>query len=88
MDADVQAILIVLLLGAIAGWLAGLIVKGGGFGLIVNIILGIGGAFVGKYLFAQLGISIGSGLVSTMVSAVAGAVVLVVIVSLLRKIAN
>jgi uncharacterized membrane protein YeaQ/YmgE (transglycosylase-associated protein family) len=88
MDADLQAILIVVLLGAIAGWLAGLIVKGGGFGLIVNIILGIGGAFVGKYLFAQLGISIGSGLIPTMVSAVAGAVVLVVIVSLLRKIAN
>jgi len=86
MDADVQAILIVLLLGAIAGWLAGLIVRGGGFGLIVNIILGIGGAFVGKYLFAQLGITIGSGLVSTMVSAVVGAMVLVVIVSLLRKI--
>jgi len=88
MDADLQAILIVVLLGAIAGWLAGLIVKGGGFGLIVNIILGIGGAFVGKFLFAQLGISIGSGLIPTMVSAVAGAVVLVVIVSLLRKIAN
>ena len=88
MDAEVQSILIVLLLGAIAGWLAGLIVRGGGFGLIVNIILGIGGAFVGKYLFAQLGIAIGSGLVPTMVSAVVGAIVLVVIVSLLRKIAN
>ena len=88
MDADLQAILVVVVFGAVAGWLAGLIVKGGGFGLIVNIILGIAGAFVGKYLFAQLGISIGSGLVASMVSAVAGAVVLVVIVGLLRKIAK
>ena len=58
------------------GWLAGLIVKGGGFGLIVNIVVGIAGAFVGNYVFGHLGISVGSGLVSALVSALAGALIL------------
>ena len=51
---ELQSILIILALGAVVGWLAGLIVRGGGFGLIVNIVVGILGAFVGKYLFAEL----------------------------------
>ena len=57
-----KSILIILVLGAVVGWLAGLIVRGGGFGLIVNIVVGILGAFVGKYIFAQLGVAVGSGL--------------------------
>ena len=70
------------------GWLAGLVVRGGGFGLIVNIVVGILGAFVGKYIFAELGITVGSGLIATLVSATVGAVILVVIISLIRKLAN
>jgi len=82
---ELESILIILALGAVVGWLAGLIVKGGGFGLIVNIVVGIAGAFVGNFVFGYLGISVGSGMVSALVSALAGAVILVVIISLLRK---
>lgn len=48
-----------LLIGAIAGWLAGLLMKGGGFGLLGNIIVGVLGAIVGGWLFGVLGISVG-----------------------------
>ena len=88
METDIGSILIVLGLGAVVGWVAGLIVRGGGFGLIVNMIVGIFGAFVGQYIFAELGITVGSGLTATLVSATVGAVVLVVIISLIRKLAN
>jgi len=81
---ELESILIILALGAVVGWLAGLVVRGGGFGLIVNIIVGILGAFVGKYIFAELGVTVGSGLTATLVSATVGAVILVVIISLLR----
>ena len=72
---ELESILIILALGAVVGWLAGLIVRGGGFGLIVNIIVGILGAFVGKYIFAELGVTVGSGLTATLVSATVGAVI-------------
>jgi len=85
---EMESVLITLVLGAVVGWLAGLIVRGGGYGLIVNTIVGILGAFVGKYIFAELGIAVGSGMAATLVSATAGAVVLVVIISLIRKLAN
>ena len=85
---EMESVLITLVLGAVVGWLAGLIVRGGGYGLIVNTIVGILGAFVGKYIFAELGITVGSGMAATLVSATAGAVVLVVIISLIRKLAN
>ena len=82
---ELKSILIILVLGAVVGWLAGLIVRGGGFGLIVNIVVGILGAFVGKYIFAQLGVAVGSGLTATLVSATVGAVILVVAISLIEK---
>lgn len=85
---ELESILIILALGAVVGWLAGLVVRGGGFGLIVNIIVGILGAFVGKYIFAELGVTVGSGLTATLVSATFGAVILVVIISLLRIISQ
>ncbi|MGB5766710.1 MAG: GlsB/YeaQ/YmgE family stress response membrane protein [Arenicellales bacterium] len=85
---ELESILIILALGAVVGWLASLVVRGGGFGLIVNIIVGILGAFVGKYIFAELGVTVGSGLTATLVSATVGAVILVVIISLLRIISQ
>jgi uncharacterized membrane protein YeaQ/YmgE (transglycosylase-associated protein family) len=85
---EMESVLITLALGAVVGWLAGLIVRGGGYGLIVNTIVGILGAFVGNYIFAELGITVGSGMAATLVSATAGAVVLVVVISLIRKLAN
>ncbi|NKQ41294.1 MAG: GlsB/YeaQ/YmgE family stress response membrane protein [Sulfurovum sp.] len=83
---DITALLIILAIGAVAGWLAGLIMKGGGFGLIGDIIIGIVGAFVGGWLFGQLGISIGTGLVNSIFTATIGAIVLLFVIGLIKKI--
>lgn len=82
---DVQTILIWVLIGAVAGWLAGLVVKGFGFGLVGNIIVGILGAFVGGWLFGVLGISVGAGIINTIVAATVGAVVLLLVVRVLKR---
>jgi uncharacterized membrane protein YeaQ/YmgE (transglycosylase-associated protein family) len=82
---SVEALLIWIIVGAIAGWLAGLIVKGYGFGLVGNIILGIVGAFLGGWLFAQLNIVIMPGLIGTIIAATVGAVVLLLLVRVLRR---
>jgi uncharacterized membrane protein YeaQ/YmgE (transglycosylase-associated protein family) len=81
-----ESILIWLLVGAIAGWLAGLLVKGGGFGLLGDIAVGIIGAFIGGWLLPRLGISFGVGLVPAIASATIGAVVLLVILRLVRRV--
>ena len=80
-----EMILIWLLIGAVAGWLAGVIVKGGGFGLPGDIIVGIVGAFIGGWLFAQLGIFVGAGIVGAIVAATVGAVVLLLVIKVLRR---
>ena len=74
-----------LVIGAIAGWLAGKVVQGGGFGLIVDIIVGIVGAVIGGYLAGVLGISIGSGLISSIIVAVIGAVILLFVLRLIKR---
>jgi uncharacterized membrane protein YeaQ/YmgE (transglycosylase-associated protein family) len=74
-----------LIIGALAGWLAGLLVKGGGFGLIGDIVVGIVGALIGGWLAGVLGISVGSGFVASIITAVIGAVILVVIVRAVRR---
>ena len=81
----VEAIIIWLIVGAVAGWLAGQIVKGSGFGLVGDIIVGIVGAFIGGWLCANLGISIGSGLVSTIATATVGAIVLLLVLRMVRR---
>lgn len=80
-------LLYILIIGAVAGWLAGLLWKGGGFGLLWNIILGIVGSFVGGWLLGKLGISvnIGSPTVSTIITSVVGAIVVLFIASLVKK---
>jgi uncharacterized membrane protein YeaQ/YmgE (transglycosylase-associated protein family) len=82
----VDTLLIWLLVGAIAGWLAGTIVKGGGFGLLGDIVVGIVGAFVGGWLLPRLGIHFGVGVVSVIASATIGAVVLLLILRLIRRV--
>lgn len=74
-----------LVIGAIAGWLAGLLVKGGGFGLIVDIIVGIVGAFIGGWLAGVLHISLGGGWIGSIITAVIGAVILLFIIRLVRR---
>jgi len=74
-----------LIIGAIAGWLAGTFVKGGGFGLIGDIVVGIIGAFVGSWLAGVLHISVGTGWVSTIIIAFVGASLLLLILRLVRR---
>ena len=78
-------ILIWLAIGAISGWLAGQLVKGHGFGLLGNIVVGIVGAFLGGWLFNQFGASLGAGLVGSIITAVVGAVVLLFLIGLIKK---
>jgi len=80
-----EALLIFLVIGAIAGWLAGIIMRGGGFGLIGNIIVGVLGAFIGGYLLPRLGISVGGGWIDQIVSALIGAVILLFIIGLIKR---
>ena len=80
-----MTILAVLVIGAIAGWLAGLIVRGAGFGLIGNIVIGIIGALVASWLLPQLGVSLGVGWVRDVINATIGAVIILVILSLIRR---
>ncbi|WP_371426187.1 GlsB/YeaQ/YmgE family stress response membrane protein [Tardiphaga sp.] len=80
-----MGILAALLIGAIAGWLAGLIVRGAGFGLLGNIVIGIIGALVAGWLLPRLGVSLGVGAIRDIVNATIGAVVVLVILSLIRR---
>jgi uncharacterized membrane protein YeaQ/YmgE (transglycosylase-associated protein family) len=81
-----MSLLVFLLVGAIAGWLAGLIVRGFGFGLIGNIVVGIIGALVAGYLFPRLGIGLPGGVIGEILSAAVGAVIVLVIIGLIRRV--
>ena len=80
-----MTILAVLVIGAIAGWLAGLIVRGAGFGLIGNIVVGIIGALVAGWLLPRLGVVLASGTLGQIIDATVGAVIVLVILSLVRR---
>ena len=82
---SVETILIWILVGAVAGWLAGLVVRGFGFGLVGNIIVGIVGAFLGGWLFGVLGFAIGAGIINTIFSAFIGAVCLLLLVLVVKR---
>jgi uncharacterized membrane protein YeaQ/YmgE (transglycosylase-associated protein family) len=79
-----EGLIVTLFVGLVAGWLAGKVVRGAGFGIIGDIIIGIVGAFIAGWLFPQLHISIGSGLVSEIIFAAIGAIILLLIVRLIR----
>ncbi len=74
-----------LIVGLIAGWLAGVLVKGGGYGVLGDIVVGIVGAFIGGYLFSSLGASVGGGLIGSIIVATIGAVILIFIVRLIKR---
>src|SRR5262245_43897601 len=82
---SLEALIIWLIVGALAGWIAGLIVKGYGFGLIGNIIVGIIGAGIAGWLLPRLGIVIGSGVVSSLLHAFIGPVILPLVSGLIRR---
>jgi uncharacterized membrane protein YeaQ/YmgE (transglycosylase-associated protein family) len=81
---DITGLLMFLAIGAVAGWLAGTFMKGGGFGLLGNIVVGIIGAVIGGFVFGVLGISAG-GLIGSIITATAGAVILIYVVGLIKK---
>ncbi len=75
----------IILIGIAAGFLAGWLMKGKGFGWIINLLLGIAGSLIGGWLFGILGISLGSGILGTLITATIGAVVLIFIVNFFKK---
>ena len=74
-----------IVVGLIAGWLAGQVMKGGGYGVLADIILGILGGIVGGWIFGQLGVSAGGGMIGSIIVAFIGAVVLVAITRVLKR---
>jgi uncharacterized membrane protein YeaQ/YmgE (transglycosylase-associated protein family) len=82
---DATTIIVWLVVGAIAGWLAGQVVKGSGFGLVGDIVVGIVGAIIAGWLFPYLGISLGGGIIGAIIAALIGAVILLVIIRLVRR---
>jgi uncharacterized membrane protein YeaQ/YmgE (transglycosylase-associated protein family) len=77
-------VVIFLIIGLIAGWLAAKIVEGTGLGLVGDLVVGVIGAFIGGWLLTALGISTGAGIIGAIISALIGAIVLLVIVKLVR----
>jgi len=80
-----QSLLVILFVGLVAGWLAGQIVRGTGFGIIGDILVGIAGAFIASLLFPRLGFHLGSGLVSEIIYSAIGAIILLLVVRLIRN---
>jgi uncharacterized membrane protein YeaQ/YmgE (transglycosylase-associated protein family) len=82
-DMPVQSIIVWLIVGAIAGWLAGKVVRGGGFGILGDIAVGIIGSVIAGFLFPYVGISLGTGFIRAVIDAFIGAVILLFILRLL-----
>jgi uncharacterized membrane protein YeaQ/YmgE (transglycosylase-associated protein family) len=74
-----------IIVGLVAGWLAGVIMKGGGFGVIGDIIVGIIGAVIGGWLFSTMGVSAGGGLLGAIIVALIGAIILIVLLRLIKR---
>ena len=81
----IESIIVWLIVGAIAGWLAGLIVKGAGFGLLGNIVIGIIGALVANWLLPQLNVHLAGGTLGQILNGTIGAVIVLVILSLVKR---
>jgi uncharacterized membrane protein YeaQ/YmgE (transglycosylase-associated protein family) len=78
-----ESLVVIIIVGIVAGWLAGNIVRGGGYGLVGDLIVGIIGAFIGDRLLPRLGIHLGTGIVALVVNATLGAIVLLIILRLI-----
>jgi len=81
---DITGLFIFLIIGAIAGWLSGTLMKGGGFGLLGNIVVGILGAVIGGFVFGLLGIATG-GFIGSIITATIGAALLLFFVGIIKK---
>lgn len=87
-EINITAILVTIAIGALCGFLAGSILKGSGYGLLGNIVIGILGAFVGSFVFSMLGISIGMDWVGEIVTGTVGALVLLIVLGYVQKTVN
>lgn len=85
MQITAEGLAVTLLVGIVAGWLAGQIVRGTGFGLVGDLVIGIAGALLASLLFPRFGIRLGSGLLAAILHATIGAVLLLLIVGLVRR---
>ena len=84
MNMSGESLLVILFVGLVAGWLAGQIVRGTGFGVLGDIVVGIVGAFIGGWLLPRLGVHLGTGIVAAIFNATIGAVLLLLVVRLVR----
>jgi uncharacterized membrane protein YeaQ/YmgE (transglycosylase-associated protein family) len=82
MNLNGESLLVILIVGVVAGWLAGQIVRGAGFGLIGDLVVGVIGAFLASLLFPRLGLHLGTGIISEIIYAAIGAIVLLLILRL------
>jgi uncharacterized membrane protein YeaQ/YmgE (transglycosylase-associated protein family) len=80
-----ESLLVILVVGLIAGWLATHLVRGTGYGLVADLCIGIIGAFIGDWLLPRLGIHLGYGIIAAIISATIGAVILLIILRLVRR---
>ncbi|HYA21534.1 MAG TPA: GlsB/YeaQ/YmgE family stress response membrane protein [Burkholderiales bacterium] len=74
-----------ILIGLVAGWLAGQLVKGGGFGVVGDIVVGVVGALIGGFVFSTMGVSAGGGLIGSLIVATIGAIILIVILRVVKR---
>ena len=84
MSMSNESIIVILIVGIAAGWLAGKVVRGTGFGLIGDLLVGVAGAFVASWLFPRFGIHLGTGIISEIIFSALGAIILLLIVRLIR----
>jgi len=84
MHISSESLLVILAVGLIAGWLAGQIVQGTGFGVVGDLVIGIIGAFIGDRLLPQLGLHFGTGIVAAIIDATIGAILLLLVIRLVR----
>lgn len=80
-----QGIIIWLIIGGVAGWLAGLVMKGGGYGILGDIVVGIIGSVIFGWLFGASGFAVGSGIIGSIISAAIGAIILIFILRLVTR---
>lgn len=80
-----ESLIVLLIVGGVAGWLAGLIVRGGGMGILGNIVVGIVGAFIAGLILPRVGVSLGGGWIGSIVHAMIGAVILLLAIRLIKR---
>jgi uncharacterized membrane protein YeaQ/YmgE (transglycosylase-associated protein family) len=80
-----EGLIVMIVVGVVAGWLAGQVMRGGGFGLVGDLVVGVLGALIAGWLFPRLGFSLGGGIVAAIVSAAIGAIILLLVLRVVRR---